>query len=106
MSQEVRIYDKNMKLKKIISDEEVREKALASCMTPFSTAHSYKLETPVERKCVCGVVFTTQVKRQINCNTRECLEKKKKERRDKRRREKEERKEKEKREICDVYKNG
>ena len=106
MSQEVRIYDKNMKLKKIISDKEVREKALASCMTPFSTAYSYKLKTPVERKCVCGVVFTTQVKRQINCNTRECLEKKKKERRDKRRREKEERKEKEKGEICDVYKNG
>jgi uncharacterized protein (DUF2062 family) len=106
MSQEVRIYDKNMKLKKIISDKEVREKALASCMTPFSTAYSYKLKTPVERKCVCGVVFTTQVKRQINCNTRECLEKKKKERRDKKRREKEERKEKEKGEICDVYKNG
>ena len=93
-------------LKKIISDKEVREKALASCMTPFSTAYSYKLKTPVERKCVCGVVFTTQVKRQINCNTRECLEKKKKERRDKKRREKEERKEKEKGEICDVYKNG
>ena len=106
MSQEVRIYDKNMKLKKIISEKEVREKALASCMTPFSTAYSYKLKTPVERKCVCGVVFTTQVKRQINCNTRECLEKKKKERRDKKRREKEERKEKEKGEICDVYKNG
>jgi uncharacterized protein (DUF2062 family) len=106
MSQEVRIYDKNMKLKKIISDKEVREKALASCMTPFSTAYSYKLKTPVERKCVCGVVFTTQVKRQINCNTRECLEKKKKERRDKKRREKQERKETEKGEICDVYKNG
>ena len=106
MSQEVRIYDKWGNLKKIISDKEVREKALASCMTPFSTAYSYKLKTPVERKCVCGVVFTTQVKRQINCNTRECLEKKKKERRDKKRREKEERKEKEKGEICDVYKNG
>mgnify|MGYP003154680034 CR=1 FL=1 len=106
MSQEVRIYDKNMKLKKIISDKEVREKALASCMTPFSTAHSHKLKTPVERKCVCGVVFTTQAKRQINCNTRECLEKKKREIRDKKRREKEERKEKGKKEICDVYKNG
>jgi len=104
MTQEVRVYDKWGNLKEVISDKRAREISEANYMNIGFPTHNFKIA--VERKCWCGVTFMTKKKRQVNCNTRECLEKKKGERRDKKRREKEERKEKEKKEICDVYKNG
>ena len=104
MTQEVRVYDKWGNLKEVISDKRAREISEANYMNIGFPTHNFKIA--VERKCWCGVTFMTKKKLQVNCNTRECLEKKKKERRDKKRREKEERKEKEKKEICDVYKNG
>ena len=76
MDQEVRVYDRWGNLKEVISDEKAREKSEKNFMNyGHSSTHNFK--TAVERKCWCGVTFTTKKKRQVNCNTEECLKKKK-----------------------------
>ena len=63
---QVKIFDGQGNLKKIISAKEVVEISLARSMEPFHISH--KLKVPVERTCWCGVKFMTQNKRQIICN--------------------------------------
>ena len=63
---QVKVFDGQGNLKKIISAKEVAEISLARSMEPFHISH--KLKVPVERKCWCGVKFMTQNKRQIICN--------------------------------------
>ena len=75
MDQEVRVYDRWGNLKEVISDKQAREISEANFMNIGFPTHNHKIA--VERKCWCGVTFTTKKKRQVNCNTEECLKKKK-----------------------------
>jgi len=79
MTQEVRVYDKEGNLKEVISDERAREISEANFMNIGFPTHNFKIA--VERKCWCGVTFTTKKKRQVNCNTEELLRKAQKEKR-------------------------
>ena len=89
MDQEVRVYDRWGNLKEVISDEKAREKSEKNFINYVHSTHNYKIA--VERKCWCGVTFTTKKKRQVNCNTEECFKKKRQLRREakKKKREKE-----------------
>ena len=75
MDQEVRVYDRWGNLKEVISDKRAREISETNFMNIGFPTHNHKIA--VERKCWCGVTFTTKKKRQVNCNTEECLKKKK-----------------------------
>jgi len=76
MDQEVRVYDGNGNLKEVISDKKAREISEENFNKQGHSAHHYQIA--VERKCLsCGITFTTMKKRQINCNTEECVYKKK-----------------------------
>ena len=75
MTQEVRVYDKDGNLKKVISDKKARKISEENFNSQGHSTHNYQIA--VERKCWCGVTFMTKKKRQVNCNTEECLKKKK-----------------------------
>ena len=75
MTQEVRVYDREGNLKKVISDKKARAISEENFKSQWSSTHHY--EVAVERKCWCGVTFMTKKKRQVNCNTEECRKKKK-----------------------------
>ena len=64
---QVKIFDGQGNLKKIISGKEVEAISLARSIEPLF-AQALRLKVPVERKCWCGVKFTTRNKRQIICN--------------------------------------
>jgi len=76
MTQEVRVYDKWGNLKEVISDKRAREISEANYMNIGFPTHN--LPSAVERKClVCDAIFMTKKKRQVNCNSVECMKKKK-----------------------------
>ncbi len=75
MTQEVRVYDKWGNLKEVISDERARQISEVNYMNMNFPTHN--LPVALEKKClVCDAMFTTKRKRQVNCNSVECLEKK------------------------------
>jgi len=76
MTQEVRVYDKWGNLKEVISDKRAREISEANYMNIGFPTHMLKFA--IERKClVCDAIFMTKKKRQVNCNSVECMKKKK-----------------------------
>ena len=75
MTQEVRVYDGNGKLKEVISDKRAKEISEANFMNIGFTTHNFPVA--IEKKClICDAMFMTKKKRQVNCNSAECLEKK------------------------------
>ena len=75
MTQEVRVYDKWGNLKEVISDKQAREISEANYMNIGFPTHNFP--TAIEKKCpVCDAMFMTKKKRQVNCNSVECMEKK------------------------------
>ena len=75
MTQEVRVYDKWGNLKEVISDKRAREISEENYMNISFPTHT--LPVAIEKKClVCDAMFITKIKRQVNCNSTECLEKK------------------------------
>jgi hypothetical protein len=75
MTQEVRVYDKWGNLKEVISDKRAREISEANYMNIGFPTHNFP--TAIEKKCpVCDAMFMTKKKRQVNCNSVECMEKK------------------------------
>jgi len=75
MTQEVRVYDGNGNLKEVISDKRAKEISEANYMNIGFPTHNFP--DAVEKKCsVCDAMFMTKKKRQVNCNSIECMEKK------------------------------
>ena len=75
MTQEVRVYDGNGNLKEVISDKRAKEISEANFMNIGFPTHNFPVA--IEKKCpVCGAIFMTKKKRQVNCNSVECMEKK------------------------------
>jgi len=75
MTQEVRVYDKWGNLKEVISDKQAKEISEANFMNIGFPTHNFP--AAIEKKCsVCDAMFMTKKKRQVNCNSVECLEKK------------------------------
>ena len=75
MTQEVRVYDKWGNLKEVISDKQAKEISEANFMNIGFPTHNFP--AAIEKKCsVCDAMFMTKKKRQVNCNSAECLEKK------------------------------
>ena len=75
MTQEVRVYDGNGNLKEVISDKRARE--ISEANFKLGSHPPLVLTAAIERKCsVCGAMFMTKKKRQVNCNSIECKEKK------------------------------
>jgi len=75
MTQEVRVYDKWGNLKEVISDKRAKEISEANYMNIGFPTHNFP--DAVEKKCsICDAMFMTKKKRQVNCNSTECMEKK------------------------------
>ena len=75
MTQEVRVYDGNGNLKEVISDKRAKEISEANYMNIGFPTHNFP--DAVEKKCsICDAMFMTKKKRQVNCNSTECMEKK------------------------------
>ena len=75
MTQEVRVYDKWGNLKEVISDKRAKEISEANYVNIGFPTHNFP--AAIEKKCsVCDAMFMTKKKRQVNCNSVECLEKK------------------------------
>ena len=75
MTQEVRVYDGNGNLKEVISDKRAKEISEENFMNIGFPTHNFPEAT--EKKClICDSMFMTKKKRQVNCNSTECMEKK------------------------------
>ena len=75
MTQEVRVYDKWGNLKEVISDEKAKAISEANYMNIGFPTHNFP--DAIEKKClICDSIFMTKKKRQVNCNSVECMKKK------------------------------
>jgi len=75
MTQEVRVYDKWGNLKEVISDKRAKEISEANYMNIGFPTHNFP--DAIEKQCsICDAMFMTKKKRQVNCNSTECMEKK------------------------------
>ena len=75
MTQEVRVYDGNGNLKDVISDKRAKEISEENFMNIGFPTHNFP--EAIEKKClICDATFMTRKKRQVNCNSVECMEKK------------------------------
>tara|TARA_Y100001949_G_scaffold79886_1_gene67524 strand:- start:84 stop:380 length:297 start_codon:yes stop_codon:yes gene_type:complete len=75
MTQEVRVYDKWGNLKEVISDKRAKEISEANFMNIGFPTHNFP--DAIEKKClICDSIFMTKKKRQVNCNSVECMKKK------------------------------
>ena len=75
MTQEVRVYDGNGNLKEVISDKRAKEISETNYMNIGFPTHNFP--DAVEKQCsICDAMFMTKKKRQVNCNSVECMKKK------------------------------